>query len=131
MMIPPATKPARRRRVLVVEDNPDGRASLQYLLGCWGYQVEVAGDGPSGLEKALTWEPDVAVVDIGLPFLDGNEVARRIRAAVHEKIFLIALTAYCQPSDRLRALASGFNAFLCKPADLDELARLLGPEAVS
>src|SRR5437764_780424 len=71
-------------------------------------------------------EPDVAVFAIGLPLLDGNEVARRIRAAAHDKIFLIALTAYCQPSDRLRALASGFDAFLCKPADLDELARLLG-----
>jgi CheY-like chemotaxis protein len=116
-----------RRRVLIVEDNADGRVSLKDLLTCWGYQVEVAEDGLNGVQKALTWRPDVALVDIGLPKLDGNELARRVRAQFHDSIRLIALTAYGQPEDRRQAYASGFDAFLCKPADPDELAQLLGP----
>lgn len=113
------------RRVLLVEDNPDGRATLQILLNSWGHQVEVAEDGRVGVEKALAWHPEVAVVDIGLPFLDGHEVARHIRAAFGENVFLIALTAFGQPRDRQRAMESGFDTFLTKPADLDELARLV------
>lgn len=130
-MSSPSQGDAPCRRILVVEDNPDGRVSLQYLLNCWGYEVEVAEDGPSGLEKALSWHPDVAVVDIGLPRMDGKELARRIRAATAENILLIALTAYCQPAERVAALHSGFDAFLCKPADLDELSRLLHRQPVS
>jgi CheY-like chemotaxis protein len=114
-----------RHRVLVVEDNPDGRVSLQLLLQAWGYDVDVAENGSKGLEKALSWQPESAVVDIGLPGLDGYQVARRIRAALDERIRLIALTAYGQPEDRERAMSEGFDAFLTKPADLDELARLL------
>ena len=67
-------------RVLVIEDHPDGRESLRVLLGLWGYQVEVASDGLVGVEKALSWRPDAAIVDINLPVLDGHEAARRIRA---------------------------------------------------
>jgi len=122
-MSPPPT--ALGHRILIVEDNPDGRISLKTLLHLWGFRVEVAEDGLEGVEKALRWHPDVALVDIGLPKLDGNEVARRIRSALDADVFLIALTAYCQPDDRRRAFESGFNAFLCKPADLDELSALL------
>jgi two-component system, sensor histidine kinase len=125
---PEALAPCRAppcRRVLVVEDNPDARESLRLLLGCWGHQVEVAADGASGVQKALDWRPDVAIVDIGLPRLDGYEVARRVRAGLSVKVRLIALTAYGSPEDHAWVLASGFDHHLVKPADTEELQRLL------
>jgi CheY-like chemotaxis protein len=119
---PPATPP---RRVLIVEDNPDSREMLRAVLNVWGCQVEVAADGAQGVRKALDWQPEVAVVDIGLPLLDGYEVARRVRAALHGRIRLIALTGYGTPEDRAQALASGFDVHLTKPADPEELRRLV------
>ena len=116
------------RRILVVEDNPEGREMLQILLQVWGHQVEVAADGLQGVEKGLAWRPEVAVVDIGLPLLDGYQVARRLRAAFGDCILLIALTGYCQSEDRRRAVEAGFDVHLTKPADLDELSRLLTAE---
>jgi two-component system, sensor histidine kinase len=113
------------RRVLVVEDNPDSRESLRMVLELYGYRVEVAEDGRQGVEMALAWGPDAAVVDIGLPLLDGYAVARRVRAALGANIRLIALTGYAQYSDRQRAFEAGFDAHLTKPTDLDELSRLL------
>jgi CheY-like chemotaxis protein len=113
------------RKVLVVEDNPDSRAMLQALLKLCGHEVEVAADGRAGVVKALDWQPEVAVVDIGLPYLDGNEVARRVRAALGADIRLIALTAYSAPEDRRRAAEAGFDFFLAKPADPDHLCRLV------
>jgi CheY-like chemotaxis protein len=114
------------RRVLIVEDNPDGRATLQQLLQLWGFEVEVAADGLQGVEKALAWHPDYAVVDIGLPGLDGYELARRVRAAFDGHVLLVALTGYGQPEDRRRAFQAGFDAHLTKPADLSVLSQLLG-----
>jgi len=113
------------RRVLLIEDNPDSRETLRMLMECWGHRVEVAEDGPTGLQKALDWRPDIGVVDIGLPRLDGYQVARQVRAALKNDIFLIALTAFGQPHDRERALAAGFDVHLSKPADFDKLGRLL------
>jgi CheY-like chemotaxis protein len=115
-----------RRRVLVVEDNTDGRESLQAVLEIWGFEVEGAEDGRQGVEKALSWHPHYAVVDINLPIMDGYEVARRLRAALGVEVFLVALTARGQPEDRSAAFRAGFNAHLTKPADLDTLACLLG-----
>jgi CheY-like chemotaxis protein len=115
------------RRILVVEDNPDCRESLRMVLELYGYRVEVAADGRRGVEKALAWGPDAAVVDIGLPELDGYGVARRVRAALGVRIRLIALTGYAQFADRQRAFEAGFDAHLTKPADLDKLSRLLPP----
>jgi signal transduction histidine kinase/CheY-like chemotaxis protein len=113
--------------VLVVEDNEDGRESLRELLEIWGYQVSVAGNGPEGVEMAFTVRPEVALIDIGLPGLDGNEVARRIRSLLGgDEIALIAMTGYGQPEDRRRALQAGFDRYLVKPVDPAELARLLG-----
>jgi len=117
--------------VLLVEDNVDARETLRDLLELWGYGVEVAVDGRRGLEAALALGPDAALVDIGLPGLDGYEVARRIRAAEaadsgnQKPIYLIALTGYGQPEDRRRALEAGFNTHLVKPVNAEELARLL------
>ena len=113
-------------RILVVEDNHDGRESLRDLLELWGHEVETAANGPDGVEAALDSLPDVALIDIGLPGLDGNEVAQRIRAALDgDTMVLIAMTGYGQPEDRRRALQAGFDAYLVKPVDPDELARTL------
>lgn len=126
---PPLSQPAlakpSARRILVVEDNPDSRATLQMVLMLWGHQVEVAADGLVAVQKALDWQPEVAVVDIGLPVLDGYQVARQVRAALQDRIVLIALTAFSQAEDRRRAHEAGFDVHLAKPADLAELARLL------
>jgi CheY-like chemotaxis protein len=113
------------RRVLVVEDNPDTRESLRSLLCGWGHEVEVAGDGAQGLAKALGWRPEVAVLDIGLPRLDGYQVARRVRPAAGGGVRLIALTGYGSVEDRERAFAAGFDHHLTKPADPEELRRLV------
>jgi len=123
--MPPAAPSPDRTRVLVIEDNPDSRESLRMLLQLWGHEVEVAGDGLRGVRRALEWEPEVAVVDIGLPLLDGYEVARRLRSALDGKVRLVALTAYGDPDDVRSALAAGFDAHLTKPADLGELSRLV------
>jgi CheY-like chemotaxis protein len=113
------------RRVLIVEDNADSRNTLRTLIRLWGHEVQAAADGASGVETALNWKPEVAVVDIGLPLLDGFEVARQIRADVGNGIRLIALTAYGDPADRRRGFDAGFDEYLIKPADVDELQRLL------
>jgi signal transduction histidine kinase/ActR/RegA family two-component response regulator len=112
--------------ILVVEDNEDGRESLRELLEIWGHEVSVAGNGPAGLEMAFSVRPEVALVDIGLPGMDGNEVARRIRSirGGHE-ISLIAMTGYGQPEDRRRALQAGFDCYLVKPVDPAVLSQLL------
>jgi CheY-like chemotaxis protein len=124
----PGTPPAPRR-VLVVEDNPDGRSTLQLLLYMLGHAVEVARDGLGGVERALIWRPDIAIVDIGLPVLDGYEMARRVREALADEILLAALTGYGQAEDLERAGAAGFDVYLVKPVDPDELSRLVGGPA--
>jgi signal transduction histidine kinase/ActR/RegA family two-component response regulator len=128
----PAAAPATARqphlavqRVLIVEDNRDGRETLRQLLQLWGYQVEVAADGKEGVARALAGRPDVALVDIGLPVLDGYQVARQLRSSLGNSIFLSALTGYGQPEDRRRAFEAGFDAHMVKPVDPDELSRLL------
>ncbi|HEY8019453.1 MAG TPA: ATP-binding protein [Thermoanaerobaculia bacterium] len=112
--------------VLVVEDNPDGRESLRDLLEIWGHRVVLAEDGNAGLAQALATHPDVALIDIGLPGIDGNELARRIRATFNGDCpCLIAMTGYGQPEDRARALQAGFDTYLVKPVEPDTLSRLL------
>jgi CheY-like chemotaxis protein len=113
-------------RVLIVEDNFDLRMSLRFLLEAWGHEVEEAADGPQGVHKARDWQPETAVVDIGLPGFDGYEVARQVRA-LDDQIRLIALTAYGEADDRLRAFQAGFDVHLTKPADPQELHHLLSP----
>lgn len=113
------------RRVLLVEDSDDFRISLRILVQLWGHQVEEARDGREGVRKALEWLPDIAVVDIGLPLLDGYGVARQVREALDDRIVLIALTAYGQPEDQQRAFDAGFSHHLTKPANLGRLENLL------
>jgi signal transduction histidine kinase len=114
------------RTVLIVEDNIDAREMLETLCRGWGYRVELAEDGLTGVALALSLEPEVALVDIGLPGIDGYEVARRIRAArPNGDVKLIALTGYGLPAQRQKALGAGFDLHLVKPIDADVLAAVL------
>lgn len=121
----PASAPAREperpatvgRRVLLVEDGADTRRVMERLLHIWGHTVETAQDGPEGVRKAVELHPEIAVVDIGLPGIDGYEVARRIRSQCHDRIYLIALTGYGQTEDRERTAAAGFDLHLVKPVE--------------
>ncbi len=113
------------RRILLVEDHGDGRQMLADLLRLWGHEVAEAEDGVAGLERLRRELPDVALIDIGLPGLDGYEVARRARAEAGRGVRLIAVTGYGQPADRRRALEAGFDAHLVKPVNLEQLRRLL------
>ena len=112
--------PAERDRVLVVDDNVDAADTIASTLGALGYVTAVAYDGPSALEEAARFGPNVAVLDIGLPVMDGYELAERLRGR-HDALRLIALTGYGQERDRSRALESGFAEHLVKPVELPAL----------
>jgi CheY-like chemotaxis protein len=107
--------------VLIIEDNPDGRESLRLLLTLLGYDVDVASDGREGVQKALADQFDVALVDLGLPKLDGYQVARQIRRALGEHIRLVAYTAYDLEDEPEQLRQAGFDAYLIKPANLTDL----------
>jgi signal transduction histidine kinase len=118
------------RTVLIVEDNADARALLETLCRSWGYRVESATNGPDGLARLLELRPYVAVVDIGLPGLDGYELARRARNdPAGKSLTLVALTGFGLPAQRDKALASGFDLHMVKPADPEILAALLDEPA--
>jgi CheY-like chemotaxis protein len=117
--------PASGRSILIVEDNTDARDALRVLLELDGHVVEAAGEGQEALELARAKNPDIALVDIGLPGIDGYEVARRVRAHDARRPVLIALTGYGQPEDRRRATEAGFDEVLVKPVDPTALTELL------
>jgi CheY-like chemotaxis protein len=119
-------------RILIVEDDRDSREGLRELLQVWGHFVEVAQDGTEGIEKALETRPGVALIDIGLPGLDGYEVAHRIREAFGQRpIFLVALTGYVDSEAGKRAAESGFDAHLPKPINIEKLKPLLAGAAAA
>ena len=120
-----AAHPASPRSVLVIEDNDDARMALVALLELDGYVVEPAADGPAGFEVIRAKRPDAALIDIGLPGVDGYEVAKRICAMPGPRPFLVALTGYGEAEDRRRAVEAGFDAHLVKPADPAALQELL------
>jgi CheY-like chemotaxis protein len=115
------------RRILVADDNHDSASSLAMLLELMGHQVEVVNDGVEAINRVATFKPDVALLDIGMPELDGYEVARRIRALRDGDgtPMLVALTGWGQDEDRRRSAEAGFDAHLLKPVNLAELAALL------
>jgi PAS domain S-box-containing protein len=114
------------RRVLVVEDNADAREMLCQLVRLLGHEVHEAADGLGAVDQALHLLPDLTLVDIGLPGMDGYEVARRIRAeATGRHLRLVAVTGYGLREDRERALAAGFDEHLVKPVDPSRLAAML------
>jgi PAS domain S-box-containing protein len=110
-------------RILIVEDNADARESLRELLELRRHEVYEAADGPSGIETALRVRPDLALIDIGLPGFDGYELARQIRSNFDSEITLVAMTGYTQSEHRRNASEAGFDGFLVKPIDTDQLAR--------
>ena len=112
---------ANLRRILVVEDNDDAREMLREALALSGHEVSVARDGKSALALAARDVPEVALVDIGLPDMDGYELARRLRSSAGGSILLVALTGYGQSEDRRRALDAGFDLHLTKPVESDRL----------
>jgi signal transduction histidine kinase len=122
----PEDAPPVRRRILVADDNADALQTLATVLELGGHEVFSATNGSLALESAERHLPEVALLDIGMPLLDGYEVARRIRAqAWGKRITLVALTGWGQDSDRRRSQEAGFDAHLVKPLDLAKLTQLL------
>jgi len=123
----PPPPPCPRRRVLVIEDNVDAAESLRDALVLAGHEVEVAYRGADGIARAREWGPQVVLCDIGLPDMEGHEVARAFRAdSALRAVQLVALTGYALPEDRQRALDAGFDDHLAKPPSMGRLEELLG-----
>jgi CheY-like chemotaxis protein len=122
----PLPEPVRSMRVLVVDDNVDAANTLGELLEVLGHLPVVVHDAPAALEAVQTFTPEVAFLDIGLPVVDGYELARRLRSQPGlATITLIALTGYGQASDRERALAAGFDSHLVKPVTAARIRAVL------
>ena len=121
----PTPRPTRQARVLIVEDNDDSRVTLQRILQADGHLVSAARDARTGLEAAAAGSPNIAVVDIGLPGMDGYQFARAMRERLGSGVRLIALTGYGTEADRQRSAEAGFDAHLTKPVDLDRLLALI------
>ncbi len=115
----------RALRVLVVDDNRDAATCLAWLLQFWGHTVCVASDGPMALEAARCSRPDVVLLDLGLPGMDGYQVAQRLRGADGRGPVLWALTGHGLEEDRRRSQAAGFERHLLKPVDPEVLEMLL------
>ena len=114
------------RRILVVDDNRDSADSLAMLLRLVGHDVRTAHDGRQALVVAATYRPDLVLLDIGLPGMDGFAVARHLRSQPElAGVVLVALTGYGSDEDRRQAQAAGFNYHMVKPLDLDALQELL------
>jgi CheY-like chemotaxis protein len=113
-------------RILVVEDNTDTAESLAKLLTISGHEVRIARNGPRAIEMALNWRPDFVFLDIGLPDLDGYEVASRLRreASCRDTV-IVAVTGYGQPEDRQRSVAAGIDHHLLKPVAWEAILSLL------
>jgi len=115
-----------RRRILIVEDADDFREVLRETLEDWGHDVSTAKNGLDGAARILELRPDVALVDLGLPGIDGYELGRRVRAAPNgADLYLVALTGYGGPEEKLGARKAGFDRHLTKPIDIEELAQVL------
>ncbi len=121
-----APTPTTARRILVVDDNRDSADSLAMLLKLTGNETHTAYDGLEAVEAAATFQPDVVLLDIGLPKLNGYEAARKIREQPWGKnMVLVALTGWGQEEDRQKSKEAGFNAHMVKPVDLAALMKLL------
>lgn len=127
-----ARRPRVGTHVVVVEDDPDSREALCTLIETLGFEVSSASDGEAGLALILAELPDVALIDVGLPGLDGYEVARRVRARLGpDDCLLVALTGFGQQADRESALRSGFDEHEVKPIELDRLWKILASDRVT
>jgi signal transduction histidine kinase/ActR/RegA family two-component response regulator len=127
---PAAGAPERSLRILAVDDNLDSAVSMAMLLQLQGHRVDTAGTGPAAIAAALALQPDVVLLDIGLPGMDGYEVAQRLREMPQTRsAVLVALTGYGQPQDRQRSHEAGFDHHLVKPVELASINRILASVA--
>lgn len=127
---PPLSAASSTRRILVVDDDEDAAATLALLLEMSGYEVRVAHDGQQALRIAASTALDVVLLDLGLPGMNGFEVARRLREfCAPGSTRLLALTGYGRDSDRRAALEAGFEAHLVKPVEFEELIRVIDARA--
>ena len=109
-------------RILYIEDNPENRLLVSRVLEADGYEVVEAVDGPSGLKAAQESEPDLILLDIGLPTVDGYDLAERFRAMPElDEVPILAVTANVMKGDRERSLAAGCDGYIPKPVDIDRL----------
>lgn len=123
---PPTLPTLNQRRMLVVDDNLDAADSMGTLLRYLGAEVRVEHSGPAALATAFSWQPAVVLLDLGMPGMDGFEVARRLRADRRfTGLKLIALTGWGQEEDRRRTRAAGFDHHLIKPIDISVLQTML------
>jgi CheY-like chemotaxis protein len=113
------------RTIVVIEDNRDIRAGLRAALELDGHRVVEADDGPAGIDAVLQEEADIALIDIGLPILDGFGVARAVRERAVHKVRLIAMTGYGSKDDINRGKLAGFDAYLVKPVDMSALLQIM------
>jgi len=127
--VPEGPRELQPRHIVVVEDNRDVRDLLLIRLRHMGHRVDAARDGTGGVETILSLRPDIALIDIGLPGIDGYEVARRVRQELGANTYLVALTGYGQADDRQRAIEAGFDVHLTKPANLNDLQKVLAGAA--
>jgi len=118
-------RPGVARRVLVVDDNVDAASMLDMLLRSLGHETRVAHEGTAALRVAEEFRPDIVLLDIGMPGIDGYEVARRLRASKNRPLRIVAVTGWGQEADRERSREAGFDLHLVKPVDANELARAL------
>jgi two-component system CheB/CheR fusion protein len=118
--------PPRSYRILVVDDNPDAAEIMAMLLSASGHQVYCAADGPSALEAAREHAPEVVLLDIGLPGMNGYELATRLRElALPHRPHLVAITGYDEEEDRARSRAAGIDQHIVKPVEHKVLTRVL------
>jgi CheY-like chemotaxis protein len=123
---PPEADHSSTRRILVADDNAAAADTLAELLSLFGNEVQVVHDGQAALKTFSAWRPDVILLDIDMPGMDGYEVARRVREQTASgKVMLIALTGWGQEKDRKLAREAGFNHHLLKPVDLQALQALM------
>jgi len=113
-------------RVLIIEDHQEARECLRVLLAIHGCDVRVAGDAREAMRLVLGWQPAVVIADIGLPDLDGWQLARHLRAGLGKQPLFVAVSGSGLPSDHQRSRDAGFDAHMTKPADLKALLRLIG-----
>jgi CheY-like chemotaxis protein len=113
------------RRIVIVEDNADVREMLRLKLHRLGHAVDAVADGVSGVTAIVDGKPDLALVDIGLPGLDGYEVATQVRQSLGPEVVLVAVSGFGQPEDKRRAFEAGFDEHITKPADVNDIENLL------
>lgn len=116
----------RSLRILVVEDDPESLEMMGALLALWGHRPRLVADGPAGLDAAAQEMPDVVLLDLGLPGIDGFEVARRLRRGPGgQEVLIVAVTAFRGEEHRRQAQEAGFDKYLMKPVDIETLRLVL------